>query len=225
MTTTPDNETTLPEVEKIQAYFPDAVLEVNTFRGDIRITVQREKIAEICTLLRDDNDLQYNFFSECLGVDYLDRFETHRFEVVYNLYSLRYTSHGTTKGHNRRVFLKVRVPEDDPVVPTVTHVYNGATLPEREVFDFFGIRFQNHPDLRRLFMSDDWIGHPQRKDYPLGGERVQFPDGRFGPAVSETPVAHPGESYHGCTGDVQGEKQTGSHTPPPVPQLLPGNLR
>src|SRR5579862_2355899 len=71
------------EVQKIRERFPDAILDVNTFRGDTRILVRREMIIDICRLMRDDPDLQYNFFSECLGVDYLDRYEDHRYEVVY----------------------------------------------------------------------------------------------------------------------------------------------
>lgn len=204
------NETATPEeiieVRKIREHFPDAILSVNEFRGDTRIMVKREYIAEICLLFRDDPDLQFNFFSECLGVDYLDYREDYRFEVVYNLYSVRYKKGDDTYGTNRRIFLKVPVTEDDPVVPTITHIYPGASFPEREVYDMFGVRFEGHPDLRRILMSDDWIGHPQRKDYPLGGERVRFPEGRFGPSVAEVPVAHAGESFYGKTGDSLGEK-------------------
>ncbi|HZO90273.1 MAG TPA: NADH-quinone oxidoreductase subunit C [Chthonomonadaceae bacterium] len=203
------------EVQKIREKFPDALLDVNTFRGDTRIMVKREYIVEICRLMRDDPDLQYNFFSECLGVDYLDYREDYRFEVVYNLYSVQYEKEGQTVGKNRRIFLKVPVPEDDPVVPSVTGVYAGAGFPEREIYDFFGIRFSGHPDLRRIFMSDDWVGHPQRKDYPLGGERVQFPGGKYGPSVGEVPVQHPGESFYGKTGDTQGEFYRHSRTPTP----------
>lgn len=196
----------LLEVQKIREHFPDAILQVQTFRGDTRILLRREYIVEVCRLLRDDPDLQYNFFSECLGVDYLDKYPDHRFEVVYNLYSVCYEQGGVQKGTGRRIFLKVPVPEDDPVVPSITDVYPGANFPEREIFDMFGVRFSGHPDLRRILMPEDWVGHPQRKDYPLGGERVQFPERRFGPSVGEPLVAHPGESYHGKTGDVLGEE-------------------
>src|SRR5689334_9299312 len=195
----------LLEVQKIQEQYPDAIVGVNTFRGDTRIVMGREFIVDVCRLMRDDPELQYNFFGECLGVDYLDKFDDHRFEVVYNLSSVVYEKDGQRFGTGRRIFLKVPVPEDDAVVPSVVSIYPGANFPEREIFDMFGVRFEGHPDLRRILMSDDWVGHPQRKDYPLGGERVRFPGGRFGPAVSEVPVAHPGESWYGKTGDTQGE--------------------
>jgi NADH-quinone oxidoreductase subunit C len=167
--------------------------------------VKREFIVDVCTLLRDDPDLQYNFFSECLGVDYLDRYDEHRFEVVYNLYSIAYAKNGKQTGKNHRIFLKIPVPEDDCVAPSVTSVYPAADFPEREIYDMFGVVFTGHPDLRRLLMPDDWVGHPQRKDYPLGGERVQFPGGKLGPSVGEVPVQHPGASYYGKTGNSQGE--------------------
>jgi NADH-quinone oxidoreductase subunit C len=199
------------EVALIRERFPDAIRDVNEFRGDTRITVRKDLIVEILTLLRDDPDLQYNFFSECLCVDYLDPTEEtpilgkpHRYEVVYNLYSL--PDNRTGKGKNTRIFIKVGVTEEDPTVPTVTGVYAGANFPEREIYDMFGVRFEGHPDLRRILMSDDWVGHPQRKDYPLGGERVQFPGGKYGPSVGEGVVQHPGESFFGKTASEIGEK-------------------
>src|SRR5690242_13452324 len=197
------------EVQKIREQFPDALLDVTTFRGETRIMVKREFIVDVCRLMRDDPDLQYNFFSECLGVDYLShpqRYPGSRFEVIYNLYSLVYEKDGVQYGKNRRVFLKVPVPADDPVVPSVVAAYPGAGFTEREIFDMFGVRFSGNPDLRRLLMPEDWVGHPQRKDYPLGGERVQFPGGKYGPAVGEVPVQHPGESFYGKTASEIGEK-------------------
>src|SRR5438045_3753053 len=99
------------EITKIRAAFPDAIQEINEFRGDTRITVRRELIVQILELLRDDPDLQYNFFSECMGVDYLDPRtgqsifgKKHRFEIVYNLYSQ--PDNRTGKGKNTRIFIK-----------------------------------------------------------------------------------------------------------------------
>jgi len=199
------------EITKIRAAFPDAIQEINEFRGDTRITVRRELIVPILELLRDDPDLQYNFFSECMGVDYLDPKsgqpifgKKHRFEIVYNLYSQ--PDNRTGKGKNTRIFIKIGIPANDLTAPTVTSVYPGSEWPEREIYDMFGIKFTDHPDLRRILMSDDWVGHPQRKDYPLGGERVQFADGKYGPAVGEGIVQHPGESFFGKTASELGEK-------------------
>lgn len=206
------------EVQKIREAFPNAVLDVNTFRGDTRILVERDMIVAICRLLRDDPDLDYNFFVECLGVDYLDSKDDYRYEVIYNLYSLPYEREGVKHGKNHRIFLKIGVPEENPTAPSVISVYPGANFPEREIYDMFGIRFEGHPDLRRILMSDDWVGHPQRKDYPLGGERVRFPGDKYGPSVGEVAVSHPGESYFGKTGDTQGERYSGLHggrTPTP----------
>jgi NADH (or F420H2) dehydrogenase, subunit C len=200
------------EVTRLKEHFPGAIREVSEFRGDTRVTVAREQIVEILTFLRDDAEMQFNFFSECMGVDYLDPNEgtyifgkPHRFEVVYNLYSLQDPRSG--QGRNARLFIKVGVPEEDPVVPTVTEVYAGANWCEREIYDMFGVHFSGHPDLRRILMSDDWVGHPQRKDYPLGGERVQFPDGKYGPAVGDGLVAHPGESFSGLTASELGDQE------------------
>src|SRR5258706_1443008 len=200
------------EVTKIRTAFPDAIQEINEFRGDTRITVRRERIVEILQLLRDDPDMEYNFFSECMGVDYLNLKtgqpifgKKHRFEVVYNLYSL--PDNRTGKGNNTRIFVKIGVPENDQTAPTVTGVYPGAEWPEREIYDMFGIKFTDHPDLRRILMTDDWVGHPQRKDYPLGGERAQTVDGKYGPAVGEGIVQHPGESFFRKTANEIGERE------------------
>src|SRR5436190_9612698 len=128
------------EVTRLKERFPGAVLDVNEFRGDTRITVRREQIVEILTFLRDDPELEFNFFSECLGVDYLDPNEEtnilgkdHRFEVVYNLYSL--PDNRTGKGRNERIFIKIPIPDENSSAPTVTGVYAGANWPEREIYD------------------------------------------------------------------------------------------
>ena len=198
------------EAIRIRERFPDSIVETNDFRGDTRITVRREQIGEILRFLRDDPELRFNFFSECLGVDYLNPNEgglisgkQNRFEVIYNLLSM--PDSRARNSRYRRIFIKVQVPEEDAVVPTVTDVYPGANFPEREIFDMFGVRFSGHPDLRRILMSDDWVGHPQRKDYPLGGERVQFPGGKYGPAVGDGVVQHPGESFFGKTASELGD--------------------
>jgi NADH-quinone oxidoreductase subunit C len=188
------------DLQKLKDRFGEAVLHVSEFRGDARVTVPRIQLIEIATYLRDDVDLQYRYFSECLGVDYskwkFPRPVAERFEVVYNLYSMK---------HFSRLFLKVPV-DDGQEVPSLTGVFPGAEAPEREVWDMFGIRFSGHPDLRRILTPPDWVGHPLRKEYPLGGEQVQFPEGTRGPSVGEIQQPFAGESFEGKTGseDVGG---------------------
>lgn len=195
------------EVVFLRKRFADAIEEVSEARGDLRVTVRRDRIADVLRALRDEAEPRYNFFSECMGVDYLDPQtgqpilgKPHRFEVVYNLVAMDLAG-----GPCKRLFIKTGVPDQQPSVPTATGVYAGAEFCEREIFDMFGIRFEGHPDLRRILMSDDWVGHPQRKDYPLGGERVEFPGGKLGPAVGERLVAHAGESFTGKTGSDIGD--------------------
>jgi len=198
-----------PDLAALEASLPGVVLSSERRHGCLYVTVPRKRIAEVLRCLRDDPATLYRMFSECVCVDYLDvrtgapiLGRQDRFEITYNLVSI--FDPRTQTGTGRRIFVKVTIPEADPIVPSVTSVYAGAAFPEREIYDMFGIRFEGHPDLRRLLMSDDWIGHPQRKDYPLGGERVQFPGGTYGPAVGERAVQHPGEGFFGKTaGEVE----------------------
>ncbi len=177
-----------------------AIRDIGEHRGDIRITIQTDKLPEIVRFLRDDPELEYKFFSECLGVDYSTwkhpRTVPERFEVVYNLVSLR---------HFSRIFLKVAV-NDGQEVPSLTPIFPGANWPEREVYDMYGIRFAGHPEMVRILTPPGWVGHPLRKEFPLGGERVDFPGGTQGPAVGEVQMPYAGDSWEGKTGseDVGG---------------------
>jgi NADH-quinone oxidoreductase subunit C len=147
--------------------------------GDDVVNVKREHLLEVCRFLRDDPAMQFNMAPYVTAVDYLG--QEPRFEVVYNLLS-------TVKNH--RVRLRVRVPEDDPVLPSVCELWRGANWFERYCFDMYGLRFTAHPDLRRLFMYDEFVGHPLRKDYPLRGrqpltEEFEVPDRFRGPGPAE----------------------------------------
>jgi NADH-quinone oxidoreductase subunit C len=152
----------VPVAEKLKAQFVDAVQEVVEAHGELTVVVSRAQIAEICQVLKDDPDLRFDMLMDMAGVDYLGR--EPRFEVVYHLYSVP---------HNRRLRLKVRVPEGDLVVPTVSAVWSTANWHEREAFDMLGIAFADHPDLRRIYMPDDYPGHPLRKDFPILGPDVE----------------------------------------------------
>lgn len=146
-------------VDLLQEKFPDEVVEVVEFRGDTTIVVKPERIVEICRTLKDDHVTAFKYLSMIAGMDYLP--QSPRFGLVYNLYS--------HKNHDR-ITLKTLLADDAaPVADSVTSVWSTANWHEREIYDMMGIRFKGHPDLRRLLMPGDWVGHPQRKDYPLKG--------------------------------------------------------
>lgn len=126
------------------------------------IHVDRDAIESACRVLRDDPSLQFAFLVDVTAVDYLPA--EPRWEVVYHLACLG-AAFGTAPA--RRLRVKVRVPGDDPRVPTIVTVFPAANWAEREVFDLMGIVFDHHPDLRRILMAEDWEGHPLRRDYPV----------------------------------------------------------
>jgi NADH-quinone oxidoreductase subunit C len=155
-----------PELKAIvEAGLGDEVVVAKRFREQDFITVRKGRIVEILTLMRDHPDCTYKLVSDILGVDLLGFDREPRFEVIYSLYSLV---------TNRRIVIKAQVDEDDPTIDTVVEVWPAANWPEREIYDMFGITFLDHPDPRRILMPDDWVGHPLRKDFPLGGEEVEF---------------------------------------------------
>ncbi|MBL8131618.1 MAG: NADH-quinone oxidoreductase subunit C [Anaerolineae bacterium] len=147
----------------------DTVLESKVFANETTLIVRRQDVARVARFLRDTSGLVYNYLSDISAVDYYPEVRgpegDGRFAVSYHLYSMLY---------NRRIRLKAFLPEDDPVVPTVTVLWQAANWLEREAFDMMGIRFEGHPDMRRLLMPADWDGHPHRRDYPLGYETIMF---------------------------------------------------
>jgi NADH-quinone oxidoreductase subunit C len=146
-------------VALLEEKFPDEVLEVVEFRGDTTIEVKPEHIVDIMTALKDGHDTGFKYLSMIAGMDYSPA--SPRFGVVYNLYSHK---------HHDRITLKARLADDQsPVIDSVSKVWSTANWHEREIYDMMGIRFNGHPDLRRILMPADWVGHPQRKDYPLKG--------------------------------------------------------
>ena len=142
----------------------DAIEKVVVDRGEITFHVKRDRLVEVCRHLRDDEALRFEFCSGVSGVHYPH--ETGReLHAVYHLLSIT---------HNRRIRLEVSVPDADPHIPSVVSVYPANDWHERETWDMFGIVFDGHPALTRVLMPDDWPGHPQRKDYPLGGIDVEY---------------------------------------------------
>ena len=144
---------------------PNAAIEyVVVDRGQLSFVVRREHIVAVARALRDQPDLRFEMFSGVSGVHFPD--DTGReLRAVYHLLSIT---------HNRRVRLEVSAPDSDPHIPSVVDVYPSADWHERETWDFFGLIFDGHPALTRIQMPDDWPGHPQRKDYPLGGIPVEY---------------------------------------------------
>ena len=132
------------------------------------ILVDRDAIVDVCRFLKDDGAFQFAFLSDIVGVDLLP--EEPRYEVVYILACLGpafLTAGNTTAAPARRVRVKAKLPSAEPRIETVSSVWPAADWAEREIFDLFGIAFTNHPNLQRLLMTDDWEGHPLRKDYPV----------------------------------------------------------
>jgi NADH-quinone oxidoreductase subunit C len=146
-------------VALLEEKFPDEVVEVVEFRGDTTVEVKPSLIVDICTALKDGHDTGFKYLSMIAGMDYSPA--SPRFGVVYNLYSHK---------HHGRITLKARLADDQaPAIDSVAKVWSTAIWHEREAYDMMGIRFIGNPDLRRILMPGDWVGHPQRKDYPLRG--------------------------------------------------------
>ncbi len=169
--------------ERIKECLEEDLLDLTEFRGDLCVEVPKNRVLEVMSKLK--KEAGFDFLSDVFGVDNLDLYAAKakkakkktgeeeeeepkkkeppppRFEVMYLLLSL---------STNERLQVKVRVPEDDMDVPSVTGIWRSATWPEREAFDMFGFRFKGHPNLRRLLMWDEFEDHPLRKDYPLEGK-------------------------------------------------------
>jgi NADH-quinone oxidoreductase subunit C len=158
-----------PLADAAREHFPD-LLEA---RGEVTVVVARDDLHLALGILREDRDLAFDVLADLTATDWPDR--EPRFWIAYELYSMRY---------RHRIRVKVGLSEDDAVAPSVVSLFPAADWHEREVFDFFGIVFEGHPDLRRIIMPDDWTGHPMRKDYALGGVGTQY-KGAFIPPVEQ----------------------------------------
>ena len=141
-----------------------AIEKVVIDRGELTLFVRREHLLTVARALRDDPDLR---FESCMGVSGVHYPEDAGRELHAYFPLLSFT-------HNRRIGLEVTCPDSDPHMPSVVPVWPGNDWHEREAWDFFGIVFDGHPALTRIQMPDDWPGHPQRKDYPLGGVPVEY---------------------------------------------------
>ena len=150
-------------LNKIKTAFPDAVESTDNFRDELTIVVGQEYVHQVCKLLAEDEDLKYNFIIDIVGDDMLPEYP--RFAVSYHLRSM-------DNVHDFRLRTTVEDPDEGP--KTLGDIWKIATWLEMEVYDLMGISFEGNHSQRRLFLPEDWVGHPLRKDYPLGYEEVQF---------------------------------------------------
>jgi len=158
-------------LERAVPTYTDALEKVVVDRGEVTFHVRREQLVDVMRALRDDPALRFEMCMGVSGVHYPHE-EGRELHAVYPLMSVT---------HNRRVRVEVTCPDGDPHIPSVTSLYPGNDWHERETFDFFGIVFDGHPALTRIEMPDDWPGHPQRKDYPLGGIPVEYKGAQIPP--------------------------------------------
>ncbi len=153
-------------LQRLQERFPEAVTQVYEGKGgDDVALVRKEAILEVCRFLKEDPELRFDMAPYITCVDYHG--PEPRFDLVYQMYS-------TVKNH--RIRLRVGVPEGDTVVASVTPLWKGANWYERYCWDMYGIRFEGHPDPRRLYMYEEFVGHPLRKDYSLRGRQPLMPE-------------------------------------------------
>jgi NADH-quinone oxidoreductase subunit C len=146
----------------IEEKFAGQVVGTESYVGQVGVMLRKDNIKDICLFLRDEPSLKMDHLSDLTAVDF-SRYPGDtgpRFEVVYNLISTE---------HHHRIRLKVRVPEEDPRIDSVSSIWQTANWHERETYDLMGITFDGHPDLRRILLPEDWEGHPLRKEYPLKG--------------------------------------------------------
>lgn len=145
--------------EPILQKFPQAVITNHDFRGDETVVIKKEALVSVMRFLKEGPGLDFNVLMDLTAVDYSTFGEARtRFEVVYHLYSI---------SKNHRVRIKVPVEDGNAALPTVTGLWQAADWYEREVWDMFGIRFEGHPNLKRILMYEEFVGHPLRKDYPV----------------------------------------------------------
>jgi NADH-quinone oxidoreductase subunit C len=160
-----DADAVYDTLERVFPQLGDAVERAVVDRGELTLHVRREALLALSQTLRDDPGLRFELLSSLSGVDYPDDITGRRLHSVVHL---------TSMTHRRRLRVEVPVADEDPTVPSLTSVWPTADWHEREAYDLFGIVYTGHPGLTRIMMPDDWIGHPQRKDYPLGGIPVDY---------------------------------------------------
>ena len=145
-------------IEKLAGRFPGAVMDETEFRGDFALTVDPARLVQILKFLKEDDELRFEMCEDVTAIDWAKK--KNRFTAVYHIYSFK---------HNFRLRIKSGVDDTSCSIDSVTSVYRSAEWYERETFDMYGIKFINHPDLRRMYMPEGFEYHPLRKDFPLLG--------------------------------------------------------
>lgn len=174
----------------LQSRFPDAVVESHTYRGDATAKILPGRLLEVGRFLRDEPSLAFDLLLDVTCVDYLG--QEPRFELVYHFFSTR---------HRHRLRLKARVPEHAPEIDSLVPLWVGANWLERETYDMYGIRFRGHPDLRRIYLYEEFEGYPLRKDYPKEKRQPLIGPGAKGeyvPKVAEIPNVTRAEGFLGA---------------------------
>ena len=200
---TPSDPLAAASLALLREHFAEDVLDASESRGDTYVIVRPASIVRVCQALRDAPELSYDFLSDITAVDWRER--EPRYDVVYQLHSLQTRA---------RLALKVRVGDEDtpdPEVPTVTEVWPAANFFEREIYDLFGLRFAGHPNMTRILLPPDWVGHPLRKDYPLTG--FSLPEPHWGGQVPFAAPLPPGTGAQTMRTNEGLEERAKSQTP------------
>ena len=147
-----------PDSRRLTETFQNIIQDTKTAFGELTISLKKEGIVPVCRFLREDPEMNFDHITDICSLDFPE--EENRFEIVYMFYSI---------GKKHRIRVKARVSEEDCTIDSVASIWKGANFMEREVYDMMGIRFTNHPDLRRIMMPEDFEGYPLRKDFPTEG--------------------------------------------------------
>ena len=167
-------------LKRLRQEFADSILETHSHRGDDTAVIAPQALVAVCTFLKQDPQLDYNFLMDLTAVDGLHLKKKPRFEVVYHFFSLSW---------KHRVRIKVPADGKNPEVDSIVALWPGADWYEREVWDMFGIKFRGHPNLKRILMYEEFQGHPLRKDYPINKRQPLIGPGSKSDA--ETPSSPP----------------------------------
>jgi len=166
-----------PVIAKLKGQFGESIVETHAHRGDVTAVVTPARYREAVEFLREDAECRFDFLTDLAGLDRLKMKLKPRFEVVLHLYSSQL---------NHRFRLKTRPDNDrEPVIDSIVDIHPSANWAEREVFDMFGVRFEGHPNLQRILMYEEFVGHPLRKDYPVNKRQPRI-------AMRDIPDDRPG---------------------------------